>query len=74
MAAFLAFLSALPAFLQALPDLLRVGLKVMQVVTKFKDSKWRVDVEDFVDKLIVADTVDKKRDAARAGIDLIRKL
>jgi hypothetical protein len=74
MAVIVGILTALPAFLKALPDIMRVTLKVMQVFLNLANSKWFRECEGSIDKLLSADTSEKKREAARSMVDTISKL
>jgi hypothetical protein len=81
MPAFLALLAALPAFIQSLPYLFQVALKLMVLVEKFitwaerrEFNQWLSDCEKTLDQLSSAKTPEEKQDAAKATIDLIRKL
>ncbi len=75
------FLAALPALIASLPTLFQILLKMMTLVERVVAlaeknglSKWLESIENGIDQLEKADTVDEKRAAAANLASVLRGL
>lgn len=69
-----AAISGIIAFLQALPKIILLIERIGAWMIEKKFNAWLDQIEETIDKLEKADTPEKKRDAARNLVSIVRNL